>query len=285
MSNVLKPVFKKVFPSCKEPDLWLEQIETLLPKYKIDTLERITAFLAQCGYESGGWRIFEENLNYSARSLKIVFSKYFRDSVADPNKYARNPEKIANYVYANRMGNGSIQSGDGWKYRGRGPIQITGKANYLRFFDDFEVEQRDPNILALDKEISLKSAIWFWNSHNLNELADAKDLVKITRIINGGENGLKHRLNYYNTLTKELTDFGSCAEHYTTKIEPITQFKNLKLGSVGINVALVQKFLGFKIQDGVFGLDTDKAVRKWQKSNGLYPDGVVGEKTFKKMFK
>ena len=192
--------FSKLFPRAQDPQSWVDSMNTVFPNYGIDTPKRIAAFLAQCGHESGGWTIFEENLNYSANGLCSVFRKYF-PTLESATPYARKPEKIANRVYANRMGNGPESSGDGWKYRGRGPIQLTGKANYVAFakdmFEDWENVVENPEWVAADQEFALMSAIWFWNKNNLNREADAGDIRTMTRKINGGYNGLEDRIHHY----------------------------------------------------------------------------------------
>ena len=119
--------FAELFPNCEDPEGWVTAMNTAFPKYGIDTPRRIASFVAQCGHESGGWRTFSENLNYSAKALDAIFGKYFKRAGRDAQDYHRQPEKIANVVYANRMDNGDTDSGDGYRYRGRGPIQLTGK--------------------------------------------------------------------------------------------------------------------------------------------------------------
>jgi len=193
--------FHKLFPNCVDPQGWVTAMESVLPSHGINTPDRIASFLAQCGHESGGWTKFEENLNYGAPGLLSIFKKYFpNETVA--NQYARKPEMIANRVYAGRMGNGVPESGDGWKYRGRGPIQITGKSNITAFakklVPDWQKVIDNPALISSDKNISLLSAIWFWDTNNLNKYADAKDIKGMTRVINGGYNGLDERIKLYN---------------------------------------------------------------------------------------
>jgi putative chitinase len=193
--------FHKLFPRNPDPELWANAMAEVFPTYEINTPQRVSAFLAQCGHESGGWTTFQENLNYSAQGLCGTFKRYF-PSIEVATPYARQPEKIANRVYANRMGNGDEASGDGWKYRGRGPIQLTGKANYTAFakamFDDWQNVVDNPDWVTEDKDFALMSAIWFWNSHNLNHYADIADLKQMTKIINGGYLGLDDRIAHYN---------------------------------------------------------------------------------------
>lgn len=168
----------------------------------IITTNRIAGFVAQCGHESGGFTRFVENLNYSSEGLMKTFPKYFpTKDLAD--QYARQPEKIANKVYANRMGNGPEESGDGWKFRGRGLIQLTGFTNY---YTCDKVIKKD---LAIKPEYletlegAVKSAVWYWTYRNLNECCDQDDVVTMTKKINGGTLGLSERTHLYN-LGKEL---------------------------------------------------------------------------------
>jgi putative chitinase len=193
--------FKQVFPHCQDPEGWVQAFTDTLAGYGIDQPHRIAAFIGQCGHESGGWTTFEENLNYSAQGLEKIFGSHFH---GDAEEYARQPEKIANRIYCDRMGNGDEASGDGWKYHGRGPIQLTGKANYTKFaqemFDDWQNLLDNPDWVSYDKSFSLMSAIWFWNAHNLNHYADQGDIKTMTKIINGGFLGLEEREQLYNTL-------------------------------------------------------------------------------------
>ena len=192
--------FKKAFPDCKNPEEMCNLFDNLLSPAGIDTAERVCMFLAQTGHESGGFNIFTENLNYSAKGLRGVFGKYFSDD-ASALAYERKPEKIANRVYGGRMGNGPESSGDGFKYRGRGMIMTTGKDNYTAFSKDSGIDAvNNPDLLATDMSVAIKSAIWFWNKNNLNKYADAKDITGATKKINGGTIGLDDRTSRYNKL-------------------------------------------------------------------------------------
>ena len=193
--------FHHLFPRNPDPELWAASMAEVFPTYEINTPQRVAAFLAQCGHESGGWTTFQENLNYSAQGLCNTFKKYFPTlEVATP--YARKPDKIANRVYANRMGNGPEESGDGYLYRGRGPIQLTGKSNYTQFakdmFDDWQNLLDNPDWVTEDKDFALMSAIWFWNKNKLNVQADSGDIKLMTKKINGGYIGLEDRIAHYN---------------------------------------------------------------------------------------
>ena len=179
----------------KRAQYYIPHLNTVLPKFEIDTPLRKAHFLAQLAHESGGLKYQEENLNYSAKGLRSVFGKYFKTSEM-AEAYARKPEKIANRVYANRMGNGDEASGDGWKYRGRGLIQLTGKDNYRRFAQDYGVDCVNNPDLILDPELALTSACWFWKRRKLNQYADEDDIHMVTKRINGGTNGLLHRQHY-----------------------------------------------------------------------------------------
>lgn len=189
-------IFKRVFPACKNPEEICNLLDNILPAAGIDTKNRIAGFLAQCGHESGGFSIMCENLNYSAKGLLGVFPKYFNAQTAA--EYERKPEKIANKVYANRMGNGDESSGDGFKYRGSGVIQLTGKDNFKAFGDSVgEDLVSNPDRLRTDATLAIKSAIWFWNKNNLNKYCDNDDITGMTKKINGGINGLEERKKHY----------------------------------------------------------------------------------------
>lgn len=195
--------FKNIFPNNKNPKIWVPLLNELLPKYGINTNIRIAAFMSQCGHESSEFNRLIENLNYSRDGLLKVFPRYFNSSNVD--NYARKPEKIANRVYASRMGNGSEISGDGWKYRGRGILQITGKTNYQNFaswIGDTNIIL-NPDLLITPK-YALLSALWFWSTNNLNKIADTRDIKLLTKRINGGYNGLEHRTQLYNNIIGKL---------------------------------------------------------------------------------
>jgi putative chitinase len=200
--------FSHLFPRAQDPESWVNSMNEVFPTYDINTPQRIAAFLAQCGHESGGWTVFEENLNYSAKGLNGIFKKYF-PTLESALPYERKPEKIANKVYGNRMGNGPESSGDGWKYRGRGPIQLTGKNNYTQFakdmFDDWQNVIENPDWVTADRDFALMSAIWFWNKNGLNKWADTGDIKELTRRINGGYIGLEDRIHHYKEAIELLT--------------------------------------------------------------------------------
>ena len=200
MYNIDIKKFKTLFPNCKNAEEICNLMDNLLSQEGIDTKERVNSFLAQCGHESGGFTRFVENLNYSAKGLRATFPRYFPDDITAV-AYERKPEKIANKVYANRMNNGNESSGDGWKFRGRGPIQLTGKANYEMFSKDTSIDLiQNPDLVLTDNTVLLKTAIWFWNKNKLNEFADKKDIKSMTKRINGGFIGLEERQHNFDFL-------------------------------------------------------------------------------------
>jgi putative chitinase len=195
---------KQLLPKNKYVEHWHNALHQLLPDYDINTANRIAAFVAQCSHESGGFTTLKENLNYKPQSLRRLFSKYFPDD-ATANQYCARPDKqaaIANRVYANRMGNGDESSGDGYRYCGRGLIQLTGRSNYQSFADSIEVDGRPlkidevPEYLATF-EGAAQSACWFWETNKLNQWADAGDILNLTKRINGGTIGLDDRKKHY----------------------------------------------------------------------------------------
>ena len=163
----------------------------ILEKYAITTPLRVAHFLAQTAHESAGFTRFGENLNYSASGLKNTWPDRFR--LANPNRYAHHPELIASHVYANRMGNGDEASGDGWKFRGRGMIQLTGRDNYAAFSKHSGKDAiQDPDLLST-VEGAAESAAWYWLERHINNAADEDDVVTVTKLINGGTLGLDER--------------------------------------------------------------------------------------------
>ena len=186
----------QILPGNPYVEHWCEALNKILPDYDITTPQRTAAFLAQCAHESGGFTALHENLNYKAESLCKVWPRYFNTSNA--NDYAHQPEKIACRAYAGRMGNGDEASGDGWSYCGRGLIQLTGKNNYQAFADSIQTDISQIPAYLQTFEGAIQSACWFWENNNLNACADAGDIVKMTKIINGGELGLDDRTARYN---------------------------------------------------------------------------------------
>lgn len=257
----------------KEWEDWVEPLNTILPKYEINTAERIAGFIAQVGHESLNFKVLEENLNYSADGLNKIFPKYFVRAGRDAQQYHRQPEKIANVVYASRMGNGDTASGEGYKFRGRGAIQLTGKDNYTAFAKSVGMSLDDVIKYLGTKQGALESACWYWNSRNINVAADAGDITRMTKLVNGGTIGLADRQHHYEKAIKIL---GGEIPEYEERLESI------RVGSRGDIVKKVQEKLGLTA-DGVFGKVTEQYVKEWQEANGLVADGIVGPKTIAKM--
>jgi putative chitinase len=190
---------KELLPKNPYVENWHSALTQLFPDYEINTPKRMAAFIAQCAHESGGFMILTENLNYRAASLRKLFPKYFPDD-AIAQRYASMPNKqeaIANRIYANRMGNGPEESGDGFKYRGRGLIQLTGRQNYTWFAASLEISPEEATEYLGTFEGAAQSACWFWETNKLNQWADKGDIVTLTKRINGGTIGLEDRIKHY----------------------------------------------------------------------------------------
>jgi len=191
---------KKLLPKNPYVEHWHKALVQLLPDYEINTPKRVAAFIAQCSHESAGFMILKENLNYKAVTLRKIFPKYFpTDALAA--EYASKPNKqeaIANLVYANRMGNGAPETGDGYRYCGRGLIQLTGKSNYSWFAASIGIPVEEASEYLQTFEGAAQSACWFWEMNNLNKFADKDDIKGLTKAINGGYIGLDDRIKHYN---------------------------------------------------------------------------------------
>ena len=199
-----RPELVALGATTENADKYLPWLNMTMIKYDIETPVRQAMFLSQLAHESGSFRFVQENLNYSVEALRRVFKKYFPDDDIAA-LYARQPEKIANRVYANRMGNGDESSGDGWKYRGRGLIQLTGKNNYTAFSLAADNNALLESELVAEPELAVVSAGWFWDTNGLNKLSDTGDVRAVTRRINGGYNGLADREAKYNKLITLLS--------------------------------------------------------------------------------
>lgn len=193
--SITREQLAQIIPGNPYLDQWLHALNEILPEYGIDTPLRLSHFLAQCAHESGNFRFLKENLNYRAPTLRTLFPKYFpTDALAQD--YANRPNKqeaIANRIYANRMGNGPEESGDGFRYCGRGLIQLTGRDNYTWFAASLEIPVEEAADYLQTFEGAVQSACWFWENNNLNALADRDDVVAVTKKINGGTIGLEDR--------------------------------------------------------------------------------------------
>jgi putative chitinase len=199
MSIITKEQLAQLIPGNPYLDQWCNALNEILPDYGIDTPQRVAAFVAQCAHESGNFRALKENLNYRAETLRKLFSKYFpTDDLA--RAYASMPNKqeaIANRIYASRMGNGDEQSGDGFRFCGRGLIQLTGRDNYTFFAGSLDIPVEEAAEYLQTFEGAVQSACWFWETNNLNQWADKDDILTLTKRINGGTIGLEDRKKHY----------------------------------------------------------------------------------------
>lgn len=198
MSNFIlsREQLGQILPGNPYLDYWYSALERCLPDYDINTPKRVAAFMAQTCHESGNYRFLKENLNYRAESLMRVWPRHF-PTIEVARQYANKPELIANKAYGNRMGNGDESSGDGWRYCGRGLIQLTGKVNYEKFAQSIETPVEDIPAYLETFEGAVQSACWFWESNNLNTFADSGDILTMTKRINGGTIGLADRQKHY----------------------------------------------------------------------------------------
>lgn len=198
MSNFIltEEQLNELIPGNPYVSYWHNAMSRCLPDYDINSPQRVAAFVAQCAHESGGFKFLKENLNYRAESLVRTWPRHFPD-LATAKRYERKQEMIANRAYANRMGNGDEASGDGWKFLGRGLIQLTGRNNYQAFADSIETPIDDIPEYLQTFEGAVQSACWFWETNNLNKWADLGDIVTLTKKINGGTIGLADRQKHY----------------------------------------------------------------------------------------
>lgn len=279
MSLLTKEKIVHLLHGNPEAEAWAEAAMEILPKYEITTANRIAGFFAQTGHESQSLKVLEENLFYRAETLDKIFPKYFKNAGRNAAEYAKQPQKIANVVYANRMGNGDAASNDGYNFRGRGPIQLTGRENYTNFGKTVGLTAEQVIDYIQTKKGALESACWYWKSRNLNAACDANDIVKMTKLINGGTIGLEDRKKHYNEALAILG--GAVAAPVNPQItDAVTQV--LRKGSKGDAVKKMQAALGVG-SDGDFGPGTEAALKKWQAANGLTADGVAGPKTLSKL--
>jgi putative chitinase len=278
MSLITEGQLAAMIPTNKEIAAWCEELNKALPKYDITTDQRIAGFISQCAHESMDFNAMSENLNYREETLNKVFPRYFGPGKRNAAEYAKNPEKIANYVYMDEFRTsklGNTQPGDGWRFRGRGLKQLTGRDNYTRFAKDYGMTAEEAAVWVETKEGALASALWFWSANKLNAIADTGNVAALTKKINGGDIGLADRQARY---SKAMAALGG-------KIEaPVTAAvaETLRRGSKGDAVKQMQAKLGLTA-DGDFGPGTEAALKKWQAANGLTADGVAGAKTLAKL--
>ena len=254
---------------------WADAAMEILPKYEINTPNRIAGFFAQTCHESMNFSALSENLAYRAETLEKLFSKYFSKAGRNAADYAKQPEKIANIIYGGRMGN--VQEGDGYRFRGRGVIQLTGRDNYTAFGKSVGMSPEQVIDYVQTKKGALESACWYWASRKINIACDEGDIVKMTKLVNGGTIGLEDRRKHFE---QALAVLGGAVPAPIANAAAIPGV--LKKGSTGENVKRLQAELGLE-DDGAFGPGTESAVKKWQAANGLAADGIVGPKTLAKL--
>ena len=277
----------EIIPGNKQVDEWYAALYEVLPMYEITTERRVAHFLSQCAHESANFKRLEENLNYSAKALRAVFGRYFGDPPKrDADEYHRQPEMIANYVYMDefrkyKMGN--IHEGDGWLFRGRGLKQLTGRENYTRFGDSIGMTAEEAAEYVQSFNGAIQSACWFWDTNNLNDIADGDNVKLMTKKINGGSIGLEDRQRrYINAMEVLGMPFEVHEEDDDDEDDILDDIGVLRRGSRGDGVKLMQEALGLDA-DGVFGRGTERALKLWQTDNGLTPDGVAGPLTMAKL--
>jgi putative chitinase len=271
-----------MIPTNKEVEEWCAALNEMLPKYGITTDKRIAGFISQCAHESADFKILQENLNYKEATLLKVFPRYFGPGKENAAEYAGKPEKIANYVYMDKNRSkggalGNVKEGDGWLFSGKGLKQVTGRANTTAFGKTVGMTAEEAAAYLLTKKGALESALWFWGSRNLNEVADTGDVTRLTKIINGGDIGLVDRQQRY---AKAMAALGGKIDAVAPATTAVSE--TLRKGSKGDMVKKLQAALGVAA-DGDFGQGTENALKKWQDRNGLVADGVAGPKTLAKL--
>jgi putative chitinase len=286
MSLITEAQLATMIPTNKEIGEWCAALNEMLPKYGITTDKRIAGFIAQCAHESMDFRVLQENLNYKEATLLKVFPRYFGPGKENAAEYAGKPEKIANYVYMDKNRSkggalGNVKDGDGWLFSGKGLKQVTGRANTTAFGKTVGMTAEEAAEYLMTKKGALESALWFWGSRNLNEVADTGDQVRLTKIINGGDIGLADRQQRF---AKAMAALGGKIEASAPVSSQITDAVTqvLRKGSKGDLVKKLQAALNIGA-DGDFGQGTENALKKWQDRNGLTADGVAGPKTLAKL--
>jgi putative chitinase len=298
--NFMLSHLQQMIPGNNESAEWYEALCAILPKYDITTPERVVGFVTQCAHESNNFRSLEENLNYTADTLVRVFRRYFTGSNGrNPKDYARNPEKLANYVYMDRYRSragalGNIQPGDGWRFKGRGIKQLTGRNNYAAFGKTVGMTAEQAAEYVATKKGALESACWFWSTRNLNRFADRRDIIGLSRAINGGDIGLADRRNRWDrglaivnapatVSPTPMAPTPTAPKPTPTPTAPSTQ-TILRRGSSGSEVIRLQRAIGIAAT-GIFGPETETAVRQFQLGAGLTVDGIAGPQTLGRLLR
>ena len=273
-----KEQLKEILHRDREVDEWYDAMIEMFPKYGITTKNRVAGFLAQTAHESANYKTITENLNYSAKGLDAIFGKYFTRRGISPKNYHREPAKIANHIYANRMKNGDTASGDGWRFRGGGILQLTGRHNYTAFGKSVNMTAEDATDYVRTKQGAIESACWFWRTNNINKHCDNNDIITMTKRINGGTIGLADRKKHYAHALEVLGEHWDAGEDN----DDVT-YSLIRKGSKGDTVKKLQEALGITA-DGDFGFGTEEALRAWQKANECTVDGIAGPQTLKLIF-
>lgn len=273
---------KNMIPTNKEPDIWHSFCVEFFEEYDINTPNRIAGFFAQGGHESQDFNTLFENLNYSWQGLRKNFSRYFpTDSMAQ--QYHRNPQKIANRVYddslrVNKLGN--TQEGDGWRFRGRGIFQLTGRYNYTKFGKTKDMTPEDAAAYCGTKRGAFESACWYWKINNLNRFADKDDIIGMSKAVNGGTIGLSDRQKRYTIAKTALKNFSTDPITQTPNIT--NEYRQIQKGSRGEDVKKIQQI--FKLgADGIFGAKTESAARSWQRSKKYVVTGKLSPEQVKEL--
>ena len=287
MFDFKKEHLAAMIPGNKNVTDWYIALMEVMPNYGITTERRIAHFISQCAHESNNFRSLSENLNYSEKALNAVFGRYFGAAPKrNAAEYARNPQLIANYVYQDefrkyKMGN--VNPGDGWLFRGRGLKQLTGRENYTRFGESIDITAEEAADYVSTPKGAVESACWFWDTNNLNDIADTDDVKRMTKKINGGSIGLADRQSRYTKAMEILGNPVSIAAADDTDDEiDLSDIGVLRRGSRGEGVKLMQEALGLGA-DGIFGPGTERSLKARQLSQGLEADGVAGAKTLGKL--
>lgn len=265
---------KLILKTNNKAEEWHPLLVDMLPKYNIDSIFRVAGFMAQCAHESRDFISLEENLNYSEAALLRVFPRYFGPGKRNASDYARNPEKIANYVYMDKYRSksgalGNTEEGDGWRFRGGGIKQLTGRNNYTAFANSIHVTAEQAADYVRTKKGALESACWFWSTNALNSFADAQDIVGMSRRINGGTIGLEDRKARWN--------------HALSVLQNKSIATQLRRGSKGAEVVKLQTIIGVTA-DGDFGPATEAALKNWQRIHNLHESGILDSSTATAMF-
>ena len=290
--NITLEQFRKTIPTNTNPQEWYAVLPAFFKKYEINTRNRVAAFLAQTGHEAMDWRVVNENLNYSEAGLLKTFGRYYR-TPGLAAQHARKPETIANWVYddrnparTNKLGN--TQNGDGWKFRGGGIKQLTGRFNYTAFGKDIGMTADEVAAYVRTPAGALESAGWFWKKNNLQTYADRDDIVGMTKAINGGTIGLPDRQARYaraKSILPPVIDLGTTGP-VSPVIPPVVVEDALrvvaKFGDKSEVVKTVQRALKLTA-DGDFGKNTKAAVESWQRNNRFPVTGQVTHRELDKM--